>query len=39
MGTDDLPLGGLRAIEFTHMVMGPSAGVILADLGVDVTRI
>ena len=39
MDTEDLPLGGLRAIEFTHMVMGPSAGVILADLGVEVTRI
>ena len=34
-----LPLAGLRVVEFTHMVMGPAAGVILADLGADVTKI
>ena len=34
-----LPLSGLRVIEFTHMVMGPSAGVILGDLGADVIKI
>ena len=28
-----LPLEGLRVIEFTHMVMGPTCGMILADLG------
>ena len=28
-----LPLNGLRVIEFTHMVMGPTCGMILADLG------
>ncbi len=39
MQSDDLPLTGLRVIEFTHMVMGPSAGLVLADLGADVTRI
>jgi crotonobetainyl-CoA:carnitine CoA-transferase CaiB-like acyl-CoA transferase len=35
----DLPLAGLKVIEFTHMVMGPSIGVILADLGAEVTKI
>jgi crotonobetainyl-CoA:carnitine CoA-transferase CaiB-like acyl-CoA transferase len=34
-----LPLTGLKVVEFTHMVMGPAAGVILADLGADVTKI
>lgn len=33
------PLAGIRVIEFTHMVMGPAAGAILAALGADVTRI
>ncbi len=34
-----LPLAGVRVIEFTHMVMGPAAGLILADMGADVIRI
>jgi crotonobetainyl-CoA:carnitine CoA-transferase CaiB-like acyl-CoA transferase len=34
-----LPLAGVRVIEFTHMVMGPAAGLILADLGADVVKI
>lgn len=34
-----LPLDGLKVVELTHMVMGPSAGLILGDLGADVTRI
>ena len=34
-----LPLGGLQVIEFSHMVMGPAAGVILADLGADVLKV
>lgn len=37
--TDTLPLHGLKVVEFTHMVMGPSAGLILADLGAEVTRV
>ncbi len=35
----DLPLSGIKVIEFTHMVMGPAVGVILADLGAEVTKI
>jgi crotonobetainyl-CoA:carnitine CoA-transferase CaiB-like acyl-CoA transferase len=34
-----LPLSGLRVVEFTHMVMGPVAGLILADLGADVLKV
>ncbi|MGZ5654472.1 MAG: CoA transferase, partial [Caldimonas sp.] len=28
-----LPLAGVRVVEFTHMVMGPTCGMILGDLG------
>ena len=34
-----LPLAGIKVVEFTHMVMGPAAGLILADLGADIVRI
>ncbi|MEN3746599.1 CoA transferase [Sphingomonas sp. HF-S3] len=34
-----LPLAGLTVVEFTHMVMGPAAGAILASLGAEVVRI
>ena len=33
------PLAGLKVIEFTHMVMGPTVGAVLASLGAEVTRI
>lgn len=33
------PLAGLKVIEFTHMVMGPAAGAILAALGAEVVRV
>ncbi len=35
----DLPLAGLKVVEFTHMVMGPAAGAILAGLGAEVVRV
>lgn len=35
----NLPLAGVRVLEFSHAVMGPSAGMILADLGAQVTKI
>ncbi len=34
-----LPLEGLVVLEFTHTVMGPCCGVVLADLGADVIRV
>ncbi len=33
------PLSGIKVIEFTHMVMGPTAGHILAGLGAQVIRV
>jgi len=37
--TAPLPLAGIKVIEFSHMVMGPSCGLILGDLGADVIKI
>ncbi|MEQ5855244.1 CoA transferase [Halomonas sp. EF61] len=34
-----LPLSGIKVIEFSHMVMGPTCGLILADLGAEVIKI
>ena len=34
-----LPLAGVRVIEFVHMIMGPSCGLVLADLGAEVIKI
>lgn len=33
------PLQGIRVIEFSHMVMGPATGLILADLGAEVIKV
>lgn len=33
------PLEGLRVVEFTHMVMGPTCGMVLADLGAEVVKV
>jgi len=34
-----LPLAGVRVVEFTHMVMGPTCGMVLADLGAEVIKV
>jgi crotonobetainyl-CoA:carnitine CoA-transferase CaiB-like acyl-CoA transferase len=34
-----LPLDGVRVVEFSHMVMGPTCGLILADLGAEVIKV
>src|SRR6185369_7401224 len=33
------PLVGVRVVEFTHMVMGPTCGMVLADLGAEVIKV
>jgi crotonobetainyl-CoA:carnitine CoA-transferase CaiB-like acyl-CoA transferase len=37
--TSPTPLAGIKVVEFTHMVMGPAVGHILASLGADVVRV
>ncbi len=39
MTAGSLPLQGVRVVEFTHMVMGPTCGMILADLGAEVIKV
>ncbi|MBV9568949.1 MAG: CoA transferase, partial [Hyphomicrobiales bacterium] len=33
------PLSGIRVVEFSHMVMGPSCGLVLGDLGAEVIKV
>ncbi|HET9645980.1 MAG TPA: CaiB/BaiF CoA-transferase family protein, partial [Burkholderiaceae bacterium] len=33
------PLRGVRVVEFTHMVMGPTCAMVLADMGAEVIKI
>lgn len=39
MNPPELPLSGLKVVELTHMVMGPTTGMVLGDLGADVIKI
>jgi crotonobetainyl-CoA:carnitine CoA-transferase CaiB-like acyl-CoA transferase len=39
MAEAGLPLEGVRVIEMTHMVMGPTCGMILAQLGAEVIKV
>jgi len=34
-----LPLEGVRVVEMTHMVMGPTCGMVLAQLGAEVIKV
>ena len=34
-----LPLAGVRVVEFCQTIMGPSCGLVLADLGADVIKV
>lgn len=33
------PLRGVRVVEFTHMVMGPTCAMVLADMGAEVIKV
>ena len=39
MSASRLPLEGVRVVEFVHMVMGPTCGLVLADLGAEVIKV
>ena len=39
MANDKLPLAGIRVVEFVHVIMGPSCGLVLADLGAEVIKV
>ncbi len=38
-GSQVAPLRGLKVLEFTHTIMGPCAGLVLADLGAEVVKV
>ena len=38
-GGAPLPLDGVRVVEFCQTIMGPSCGMVLADLGADVIKV
>src|SRR5438105_1337431 len=39
MAEGRLPLQGIRVVEFVHVIMGPSCGLILGDLGAEVIKV
>src|SRR6476660_7863382 len=39
MDTKDGALAGLKVVEFAHVIAGPMAGTLLADLGADVVHV
>ncbi|MEK9970151.1 MAG: CoA transferase [Ferrovibrio sp.] len=39
MAETGLPLEGIRVVEMSHMVMGPTCGMILAQLGAEVIKV
>jgi crotonobetainyl-CoA:carnitine CoA-transferase CaiB-like acyl-CoA transferase len=39
MALQSRPLDGIRVVEFSHTVMGPACGMVLADLGADVVKV
>jgi crotonobetainyl-CoA:carnitine CoA-transferase CaiB-like acyl-CoA transferase len=39
MSVDARALSGLKVVEFAHVIAGPLAGTLLADLGADVVHV